>query len=126
MPEISIPAYAIYLVAAAAIAAMWSVSPAGQQAAKDMGKGISKALETSDSETDAPPTTVTQDCPKEKKCPECPEPPAPPPPRLDRVPPSRPHKPCPGDHLHVFRYEVNQDPETCKCWNNLKEDVQCL
>lgn len=126
MPEISIPAYGLYLLAAAALAAMWGASPAGQQVSKDLAKGISKALEKSDSDTDAPPTTTTQDCSKKKECPGCPDPPAPPSPRLDRVPPSRPHFPCPGDHLHTYRYEVNQDPETCKCFNNLKEDVTCL
>src|SRR5579884_2992768 len=127
MPEVTVPAYLIYLAAAAAVAAIWSASPAGQKAAQDTGKAISKALEKSDSDTDAPPTTTTQDCPDEKKCPECPPPPnAPPPPRLDKVPPSRPHKPCPGDHLHTYWFETNQDPKTCKCFYNLREKVDCL
>jgi RHS repeat-associated protein len=45
---------------------------------------------------------------------ECPPCPPPPPPRLDKVPPSRPHYPCPGDHLHTF--VVNQNPKTCQCY----------
>ena len=40
--------------------------------------------------------------------------------RIDRVPPSSPHSPWPGDHLHWFR--VNQDKVSCKCfWNKDKK-----
>jgi RHS repeat-associated protein len=40
--------------------------------------------------------------------------------RIDRVPPSSPHCPWPGDHLHWFR--VNQDKVSCKCfWNKDKK-----
>jgi RHS repeat-associated protein len=46
-----------------------------------------------------------------RPCPPCP---APPPPRIDRVPPSRPHWPCPGDHWHYYVY--NQNPVTCQCF----------
>jgi hypothetical protein len=46
-----------------------------------------------------------------RPCPPCPPPP---PPRIDRVPPSRPHYPCPGDHWHYFIY--NQNPVTCQCY----------
>lgn len=43
--------------------------------------------------------------------------------RLDRVPPSRPHHPCPGDHLHTRI--MRQNPRTCQCfWN--KGRVICL
>jgi hypothetical protein len=128
MPEISIPAYGLYLLAAAVVVAIWGTSPAGQQASKDLAKGISKALEKSESDTDAPPTTttITEDCPKKRECPDCPPPPPPPPPRVDRVPPSAPHFPCPGDHLHTMWYEVNQDPITCQCFNNFKEYVSCI
>jgi len=45
------------------------------------------------------------------KCPPCDPPP---PPRVDRVPPSTPHWPCPGDHWHY--QDCNQDPVTCKCY----------
>lgn len=55
-----------------------------------------------------------------KVCPPCP---APPPPRIDRVPPSRPHFPCPGDHRHVFVYD--QNPVTCQCFLREKS-VECL
>jgi hypothetical protein len=44
-------------------------------------------------------------------CPPCPAPPGP---DIDRVPPSRPHFPCPGDHWHY--YEYNQNPVTCQCY----------
>ncbi len=66
---------------------------------------------------------------KDKKCPPCPLPPPLPKdklPRVDRVPPSKKHFPCPGDHLHTYWYETNQDPVTCACFHNLQEDVQCL
>ncbi len=61
-------------------------------------------------------------------CPPCPLPPAKPPelPRVDRVPPSKPHFPCPGDHLHVYWWETRQDPVTCQCFNNKMEFVKCL
>lgn len=49
--------------------------------------------------------------PRARPCPPCP---ANPPPEIDRVPPSRPHFPCPGDHWHYQRY--NQNPATCKCF----------
>lgn len=55
-----------------------------------------------------------QMCRKENKRPRCPPCPPPPPPRIDRVPPSKRHFPCPGDHAHTFRY--NQNPETCECF----------
>jgi RHS repeat-associated protein len=34
--------------------------------------------------------------------------------RIDKVPPSRPHFPCKGDHWHYRKY--SQDPVTCKCF----------
>lgn len=46
-----------------------------------------------------------------RPCPPCP---TPPPPQIHRVPPSRPHFPCPGDHFHYFFY--NQNPVTCQCY----------
>jgi hypothetical protein len=120
MPEITIPAgYGLYLLAAAAIVAIWGTTPAGQKAAKDTGRAISKALERS--ETDAPPIT---DCPpQEKDCSQSPCP-APPPPRIDRVPPSATHHPCPGDHAHFFKY--NQNPVTCQCFLQKIEPPTCL
>ena len=44
-------------------------------------------------------------------CPPCPPPR---PPDLHRVPPSKPHYPCPGDHSHT--YVMNQNPTTCQCF----------
>jgi Domain of unknown function (DUF4157) len=46
-----------------------------------------------------------------KPCPPCPPNPAP---QIDRVPPSTPHFPCPGDHWHYQVY--NQNPQTCQCF----------
>lgn len=46
-----------------------------------------------------------------KPCPPCPTPPGP---DVDRVPPSAPHFPCPGDHWHYYQY--NQNPTTCQCF----------
>src|SRR4051812_48750432 len=118
---IGVGAYELATLAALAIGALFFASPAGQQATKDTVEGISKALEESNESADAPPTTIT-DCPTDtaSKCPPCPPPP---PPRVDRVPPSRPHWPCPGDHMHVF--EMNQNPVTCVCYPKEKE-VICL
>ncbi|NJL28925.1 MAG: RHS repeat-associated core domain-containing protein [Thermoanaerobaculia bacterium] len=47
----------------------------------------------------------------QKGCPPCPPPP---PPRIDRVPPSRPHFPCKGDHWVYFRYDQGPPPQ-CIC-----------
>lgn len=47
--------------------------------------------------------------------------------RIDRVPPSRPHAPCPGDHAHLV--QRNQAPyPNCRCfWNKaLPDNVECL
>jgi hypothetical protein len=48
---------------------------------------------------------------RSKVCPPCP---AAPPIEIDRVPPSSPHFPCPGDHWHFRVY--NQNPQTCDCF----------
>lgn len=34
--------------------------------------------------------------------------------RLDVVPPSKPHYPLPGTHVHL--YEMNQNPNNCQCF----------
>ncbi|MCG2711517.1 MAG: hypothetical protein L6416_04230 [Candidatus Omnitrophica bacterium] len=60
-----------------------------------------------------------------KKCPPCPKPPkwgA----RIDKVPPSRPHKPCCGDHLHIYYFKYNQNPVTCRCYLQKIDYVICL
>ena len=44
-------------------------------------------------------------------CPDCG---TPPPPRIDRVPPSRPDYPCPGDHWVYFEYHQAPYPD-CTC-----------
>jgi hypothetical protein len=48
---------------------------------------------------------------RSRPCPPCPPNP---PPEIDRVPPSAPHYPCPGDHWHYRVY--NQNPQTCDCF----------
>jgi hypothetical protein len=113
--------YEIGTLAVLALGAVFFASPAGQQATKSAVREISDALDTPNEQTDAPPTTTT-DCPPttQTKCPPCPPPPAP---RIDRVPPSRPHWPCPGDHMHVF--EMNQNPITCQCFPR-ESEVVCL
>jgi RHS repeat-associated protein len=60
---------------------------------------------------------VSCDCEK-SKCPPCP----PRIPRVDFVPPSAPHWPCPGTHMHFWT--SHQNPETCAC--NYSEYFICL
>ena len=68
------------------------------------------------------------------KCPPCPPRPkgkeateANPITRIDRVPPSKTHFPCPGDHTHYDWYEENQRPwPDCKCFWNARTKVECL
>ncbi|HEX4963499.1 MAG TPA: RHS repeat-associated core domain-containing protein [Thermoanaerobaculia bacterium] len=56
--------------------------------------------------------SVTECRARQKGCPSpCPQPLLP---VIDRVPPSRPHPPCPGDHWHYFRYDQSPAPE-CIC-----------
>lgn len=113
--------YELATLGALAIGALFFASPTGQKATKAAVEKVAEALERPSSATDAPPTTITA-CPAipHIKCPPCPPPPLP---RIDRVPPSRPHWPCPGDHMHVF--EMNQNPTTCACFPREKE-VVCL
>jgi hypothetical protein len=63
---------------------------------------------------------------EKKVCPPCP--PCPPGgSRIDTVPPSKPHFPCPGSHLHTWWFEPNQEPwPSCKCHCNRREKVTCL
>lgn len=113
--------YEIATLGALAIGALFFASPTGQQATKEAVRKVADALDRPSDSTLAPPTTVTV-CPPttQPRCPPCPPPP---PPRIDRVPPSRPHWPCLGDHMHVF--EMNQNPTTCACFPREKE-VVCL
>lgn len=44
---------------------------------------------------------------------------------IHRVPPSRPHFPCPGDHVHWYR--MQQNPNNCQCFKQRNaRDVQCI
>lgn len=45
--------------------------------------------------------------------------------RIDWVPPSVPHWPCPGSHVHF--YIQSQNPTNCQCfWSPQKRNVLCL
>ncbi|MBL9030839.1 MAG: RHS repeat-associated core domain-containing protein [Phycisphaerae bacterium] len=63
----------------------------------------------------APPIPI----PWNPGCPPC----VPPPPRYDKVPPSRPHYPCPGSHTHWWWVTGQGPPPDCKC--SFKEEVSC-
>ena len=74
---------------------------------------------------------MANDSGDEGKCP--PKPPLPPEKRgpferIDRVPPSRTHDPCEGDHKHTWWYEVHQEPyPSCKNHTLKKHGpVECL
>ncbi len=58
-------------------------------------------------------------------CPPCPPPPpsAPEPPRVDTT---HTHYPCDGGHIHLYSWEVNQNPTTCECFNKKVETIICL
>ena len=61
----------------------------------------------------------------EEKCPPCPDPPKPIV-RFDRVPPSRKHEPCPGNHTNIIYWIVIQNPyPDCKCIYDSKNWVTC-
>jgi hypothetical protein len=74
-----------------------------------------------DSEAD-----VVKPCPKQRQpCPACNPPVGTLLYEIHRVPPSAPHFPCPGDHVHWFRQM--QNPNNCQCF--LKRNalpVTCL
>ena len=60
-------------------------------------------------------------------CPPCPPPKGKSGTRIDYVPPSRSHHPCPGNHRHRWKFEMHQDPKTCKCYEKKVESpVECL
>lgn len=45
--------------------------------------------------------------------------------RIDWVPPSRPHAPCTGSHVHF--YLRSQNPNNCQCfWAPRRRNVLCL
>jgi hypothetical protein len=69
----------------------------GQSGADAIARGIMRLLRGHDEE---------KGC-----CPACPDPP---PPRIDRVPPSKPHYPCTGDHWSYFEYHQASYPQ-CTC-----------
>lgn len=74
----------------------FSLDPSGD-AQRRLAKQLTRLLHGGDDE---------QGC-----CPDCGEPP---PPRIDRVPPGRPHYPCPGDHWSYFEYHQAPFPD-CAC-----------
>jgi RHS repeat-associated protein len=76
---------------------------------------------------DPPPEPPKPPKPPVKKCGDCP-PCGPPPPstiRLDLVPPSAPHFPCKGSHMHITTFSMHQAPN-CKCFPKKFDFVICL
>jgi hypothetical protein len=57
---------------------------------------------------------ISKECEKDKPCPPCNPPVGMVGYRYDIVPPSRPHSPYPGDHVHLYR--MNQNPNNCQCF----------
>jgi RHS repeat-associated protein len=56
------------------------------------------------------------------RCPPCPPAPAP----FSRIDRGHPHWPCPGDHIHHYVPEMNQNPQ-CECFQKDREvGVECL
>jgi RHS repeat-associated protein len=45
--------------------------------------------------------------------------------RIDWVPPSAPHPPCPGDHIHWFVYDQTPPP-ACVCMGRWRKQPDCL
>lgn len=43
---------------------------------------------------------------------------------IHRVPPSVPHAPCTGDHIHYF--VQRQNPNGCQCFMTKEKEVDCL
>jgi RHS repeat-associated protein len=56
---------------------------------------------------------IYQQC-KDKECPPCTPPVGTIGYRMDVVPPSKPHHPLPGTHVHL--YKMNQNPNNCQCF----------
>jgi RHS repeat-associated protein len=75
-----------------------------------LGSGLTMASISGDTPQDAP-----KDCPKEdKSCPPCNPPVGTIRYRVDMVPPSVPHHPHTGSHVHL--YKMNQNPKNCQCF----------
>lgn len=103
--------------AAAAEAALWTAAAVGTVVvAISATESVRERARTRDD--------VCTTCTQARPCPPCT------PPvgtvqgvRIDRVPPSAPHFPCTGDHLHTR--VMRQDPRSCTCfWN--RGTVDCL
>ncbi len=121
---------AVVAAARAAVAITKIVVGAGTAAAtiSKTIEAVDKTLEKRDQEKagdNAADNTCIKGC--SRKCPPCV------PPvgtirveRIDRVPPSRPHAPCSGDHAHLV--QRNQAPYPgCRCfWNKARLNVYCL
>lgn len=132
MPAIAAPLLWPAAVEAGKAVAFLTAIVVSAFAAKEIAEEIDEALDEREREA----SSSTADTAKDKVCvnncseEECP--PCVPPAgtirveRVDRVPPSRRHAPCPGDHAHLV--QRNQAPyPNCRCfWNKARPDVVCL
>lgn len=138
---VAIGAWELAALAAAAVTAAFLATPQGQEATRQTAEGIADAIDdianavddltSSGSKTDPIPVPVPlprvkEDCPKKKKkCPPCVPPVGTISFEVHRVPPSKPHWPCPGDHVHFF--QQMQNPINCQCFKKRNaHPVKCL
>lgn len=121
---IAFTAWELALMGAAAVTALFLASPPGQEMTRDAVEGIADTLDDlarprASSETDAIPVPipiprVIEDCPTRRPCPPCVPQVGTTMFEIHRVPPSRPHYPCSGDHVHFFLQQ--QNPNNCVCF----------
>ena len=103
---------------------LWTATDTGQDTIQNMMQDCYSCVR--DGIPYVVPKTRTR---RRSGCRPCPPPPAipPQPPRTDLVPPGRPHYPCPGNHTHIYYWEVNQEPfPSCLCHNNARETSDLL
>lgn len=133
---VAFTAWQLAAMAAAAVTAVFLVTPAGQELTREAARDIADALDdlgspTASSEPTDQPVPVPIPIPR--ICQECGRRPCPPcvPPvgttlfEIHRVPPKDPHFPCLGDHVHFFLQQ--QNPNNCRCFlKRNSRPVQCL
>lgn len=129
-------AWELALLGAAAVTALFLATPTGQDITREAAGDIADALDglarpTATTETidDAVPVPIAiprvcEECAK-NGCPPCVPPVGTTMFEIHRVPPSAPHHPCVGDHVHFFLQQ--QNPNNCQCFlKRNSRPVLCL
>jgi len=85
-----------------------------------LGLGLTAAAVAAIVNQIAKPKEATQKCEDKKPCPPCVPPVGSLAYRIDVVPPSKPHKPFKGSHIHIYKQNQSPVEAGCKCfWSEI-------